>query len=117
MKRKKTLRRRYGHAARKKDVRKNYKGEMHEYDVHPLDVWGNKREGYSVNDVYPSRGRISIPAVDATDDEIIAALKKEGFIDRNVRASSISIDGEAGYTLYIGHAPTAHPEYELRRTH
>jgi hypothetical protein len=115
MRHRRALRRRFGHA-RKKNVRKGYKGEMHEYEVHPLDVWGNKKEGFSVNDVYPSRGRISIPE-DATNDEIIAALKKEGFINRNIRASSIGIDGEPGYTLYVEYKPTAHPEYELRKVH
>lgn len=77
-------------------------------------MWGNERDGFEVNDVYPSRGSITIP-VDATDDEIITALKKEGFIGRNIRASSIEIDGELEYTLYVNYAPTSHPEYELRR--
>lgn len=113
MRHRRGLKRRYGHAG-KKNVRRNYTGATYTYNVHPLDVWGNKREGFEVNDVYPSRGSITIP-VDATDDEIIAALKKEGFIDCNIRASSIGIDGELEYTLYVEYKPTAHPEYELRR--
>ncbi len=83
------------------------------YAVHPLDVWGNAREGYWVNDVYPSRGTITVSS-EARDRDIILALKREGFIKRNIRHSSVSVDGELEYALYIGYAPTCHPEYELR---
>ena len=107
------LRRRYGHG-RKKNIRRGYKGPTYTYSVHGLDVWGNKKDGYEVNDVYPSSGTITIP-VDATNDEIIAALKKEGFIDRNIRASSIEIDGEVENTMDYNYEPKNHPEYELSR--
>ena len=83
------------------------------YAVHGLDVWGNAREGFDVNDVYPSRGRVSIPD-DATDAEVIQALKREGFIDSKIRFKSVTVDGENGETLYIGESRTGKPVYELR---
>jgi hypothetical protein len=83
------------------------------YAVHPLDVWGNKRDGFEINDIYPSRGTIEIPT-DARTADIVEALKKGGFIDRNIRHQSIGIEGEIGYTLNVRYEPTSHPEYELR---
>jgi hypothetical protein len=98
----------------KRNIRRNYTGQTVTLSVHSLDVWGNARDGYDVNDVYPSSGTIIVP-IDATDDEVIAALKADGFVKRNVRKSSIRIDGEPEYGLFIEYAPTCHPEYELRR--
>lgn len=89
------------------------KRKMHTYDVHGLDVWGNEREGFEVNDVYPSQGKVKIPE-GASDDEIVRALKAEGFIDRNIRMASVEIEGEVGDFLYIGEAKTNKPVYELR---
>ena len=83
------------------------------YTVHPLDVWGNAREGYDVNDVLPSQGNVFI-FDDATDEEIVRALKEEDFIDKGIHTRSVSIDGERGYDLYIGEARTNKPVYELR---
>lgn len=83
------------------------------YSVHGLDVWGNAREGFEVNDVYPSRGKVAIYD-DATYSEVVQALKKEGFIDPKVRFKSVTVDGETGFTLYIGEARTGKPVYELR---
>ncbi len=83
------------------------------YEVHPLDVWGNERDGYEMNDVWPSRGQIEVPE-DASHDDIVRALKREGFIDRNIHMRSVGIDGEVGYELYIHEARTHKPVYELR---
>ena len=96
-----------------KKLRGKVKHKVVTYDVHGLDVWGNAREGFEVNDVYPSRGQVEIPE-DASHEEIVRALKAEGFIDRNIHMSSVEIDGEPGYTLYIGEARTNKPVYELR---
>jgi len=83
------------------------------YHVHGLDVWGNEKDGFEVNDVYPSRGTIEVCA-GASNREIVLALKAAGFIKRGVRHASVEIEGEIGYTLNVNYAPTAHPEYELR---
>ena len=84
-----------------------------EYTVHGLDVWGNAKDGYQVNDVYPSQGRVII-FDDASDAEIVSAMKKEGFIDKRVRTKSVRIDGEPGYDLYLEESRSHKPVYELR---
>ena len=83
------------------------------YNVHGLDVWGNAREGFWVNDVYPSQGKVTIYD-GATDKEIVQSLKREGFIDPKIRFSSVRIDGEPGYDLYIEETRTGRGVYELR---
>ena len=83
------------------------------YEVHGLDVWGNTRDGFDVNDVYPSRGTVALYD-DSTDAEIVQALKREHFIDQRIRFKSVTIDGEIGYVLSISEARTGKPVYELR---
>lgn len=83
------------------------------YTVHGLDVWGNRRDGFSVNDVYPSHATIELPD-DATDKQIIQALKDIGDIRPNFRFASFDIEGEIGYGLYVTYAPENKPVYELR---
>jgi len=85
-------------------------------DVHPLDVWGNDRDGYAVNDVYPSRGSIEVPP-DASHREIVTALKHGGFIDRNVHLKSVEVDGDPEFGLDVGEARTGKPVYRLRARH
>ena len=96
-------------------ARKNRNRSITIYDVHGLDVWGNAREGFEVNDVYPSQGAVWI-FNDATDQEIVRALKDEGFIDKLVRNKSVNIEGEMGINgeLYISEARSGKPVYQLR---
>jgi hypothetical protein len=94
-------------------MRRDPQKESWVYDVHPLDVWGNRKEGFEVNDVYPSQGTVTLHE-DMTHDEIVRALKREGFIDRHVRTARVGIDGEIGYTLYLRDEKLSKPAYELR---
>jgi hypothetical protein len=96
-------------------LRGKVKSEMVVLDVHPLDVWGNARDGYEVNDVYHSRGSIEIP-IDASHNEIVTAMKREGFIDRNIHMKSVEIDGEPEYGLNIADKK-GKPVYQLRSRH
>lgn len=82
------------------------------YTVHSLDVWGNARDGFDVNDVYPSHATIELPDEIVPDAQIIKALKDIGDIRPRIRASSIEIEGEQGYSLYVSYRNR--PEYELR---
>jgi hypothetical protein len=85
--------------------------EVATYYVHPLDVWGNRKDGYEVNDVLRSQGRITMPS-DATNAQVIKALKRGGFINKpSVRAKNIEIDGEED--LYVNYR--GRPEYKLRK--
>ena len=94
-------------ARRKRDT-------LRTYNVHGLDVWGNEKDGFEVNDVYPSRGRVKIHD-DASDAEVVRVLKAEGLIDRNIRFKSVEVDwNERGYEIYINEARSGRPVYELR---
>lgn len=84
------------------------------YDVHALDVWGNKRDGFEVNDVYPSSGKVTLRD-NSTKKDVIQALKREGFIRTGIRMNSIGFDGEFGERLYIDDMKDGgRPVYELR---
>lgn len=41
--------------------------------VHLLDVWGNKRDGWDINNVYASKLSVLVP-LDVTDDMLLRAL-------------------------------------------
>lgn len=86
---------------------------MKTYKVHTYDVWGNKNDGFEVNDVYPSCATIELPD-DATDADIVRALKDVGVINAKCRTSSFEVDGETDYTMYVNYLPIGYPVCELR---
>jgi hypothetical protein len=62
------------------------------YSVHSLDVWGNRKDGYDVNDIFPSQGLVNIP--DGADTKtVVKHLRRAGFINKPVRLKSFDIDG------------------------
>lgn len=83
------------------------------YDVHGLDVWGNAEDGYDVNDVYPSRGSVTLRD-GMTDAQIVSSLRREGFIGSRVRTKRVRVDGDMGDALYIEDAKDGKPVYQLR---
>lgn len=79
------------------------------WSVHPLDVWGNYRDGFEVNDVGPSCGVFEIES-DAADTVFITRLKRQ-FLRPQVKTSKITIDwGEC--TCYVDYC--GKPVLELR---
>lgn len=84
------------------------------YKLYGYDVWGNKRDGYEVNDVLPTGITIELPD-EATDRQIVKALKDCGYLRRNARYSSFEVDGEADYRLIVDYTPTSYPVCELLR--
>jgi len=84
------------------------------YELITYDVWGNKKDGFEVNNAF-STEEVLVITEDATDRDIIKGLKTIGFIKKGVRYSSIDIDGEDGYSLYLTYtAGTWYPLCELR---
>jgi hypothetical protein len=81
------------------------------YNVHFLDVWGNAEEGFEVNDVYPSQATIELDN-DSTDEQIVKALQEADVICAGVDLSLFTIEGERGFTLYVGYENC--PQLELR---
>lgn len=63
-----------------------------QYKVWGLDVWGNKKDGFEVNDRW-KLGEI-IVSENAPDAEVIRALKAKGWLKRGCRHSSFRLDGD-----------------------
>ena len=83
------------------------------YEVVSLDVWGNRRDGYEVNDAYSTGVYININE-DTSDADIIKLLKAAGFLKKTCKNKSFSVNGEFGYSLHITHEPTDYPVYDLK---
>ena len=77
-----------------------------------LDVLGNNKEGFEVND-RSHRGDILIP-LDASDKDIIRALKKSGMLYNRMRTKSFRIDGD-DVVMYVNLRNTTEPLFELER--
>lgn len=84
------------------------------YQLINLDVWGNARDGFEVNDRYATSTYVSIPE-DSSDAEIVKILKDEGIIKKGIRTASVEIDGDFEYSLYINEKKTGRPGFELMR--
>jgi len=73
------------------------------YDFIVYEVWGNKRDGFQINQSFVQEKDIVLSAetVEGTDKGLIKALKKLNLIDKGIHYKSINIEGESQYTLYF----------------
>ena len=78
--------------------------------VFSLDVWGNARDGYEVND-RSGIGKVRLPD-DATNEQIVRALKDAGILRKTVRMSQIAIDGDDMF-ISIDQAKDGKPVFQL----
>jgi hypothetical protein len=71
---------------------------MATWSVWSYDVWGNKRDGYDVND--RSRiTRIEGPD-DPSDKQALRMAKDGGLLNPGVRLKSLDLDGDEGYITF-----------------
>jgi hypothetical protein len=77
------------------------------------DVWGNRRDGFEVNDAWTTSVHVLIPA-DLTDTQVLRALKQAGVILKGKQSRSFEISGD-DTTIYLTHAKSGYPLGELRR--
>lgn len=84
-----------------------------QFKVWSYDVWGNEEEGYIVNDRSETDITLCI-SEDASDRDIIKALKTTGFLKKGLHYDKFIIDGENDYTLYIDYGDH-YPVCELER--
>lgn len=68
------------------------KRDYYQYNVYSLDVWGNRKDGYEVNDRCKV-GSVMIPA-ECTDRQIIKALKVAGFLRSSCWYKSFTVGGD-----------------------
>lgn len=77
------------------------------------DVWGNARDGFEVNDKFRGSAIVSLTP-EATDGDIMAALRAAGIIPRGSRATSYSIEWDGGDNpVYISRRKDGKPLGEL----
>lgn len=81
------------------------------YELISYDVWGNKHDGYEVNQAFHTGQHYELdPAL--TDENIIQALKKQGLIRKRIRITQIEITGDDEH-IYFDYK--GRPEFELRK--
>lgn len=74
------------------------------------DVWGNEEDGYEVNNKFSTSTVVSIRE-NATDDQVITALRRAGVI-KGVRSKSIDLDGD-DEVIAVTDARDGQPAFEL----
>jgi len=84
------------------------------YDVVSLDVWGNAKDGYDVNQSFATGVTVDIPDVD-NDADIIVELIDHAMLSPGCSTDNIEIDGD-DYCLYINRKEDCYPLFELRRS-
>jgi hypothetical protein len=82
--------------------------------VFSLDVWGNERDGWDVNDRSECmRSEVEDNFFELEDKLIIRWLKDQELIGKRIHNKSVSIDGDGESYLYIDDARNNRPEYQI----
>lgn len=81
------------------------------YRVYDYDLWGNEKDGYTVNNCFRTTEIIEIKQ-DASEHTIIQTLKKHGVIKKYIRDLSINVHGDEEI-IYIDYK--GNPSFELRK--
>jgi len=72
------------------------------YQVYTYDVWGNKTDGFFVNDVFKTDLVLELPdRDDLKDNEIIKAMRDQDILKSGLHVKSFEIEGESDFCLYI----------------
>ena len=88
------------------------------FKVYSLDVWGNDKDGYTVNDCIDTRIVLNFDDISEWGDfdfEVVKALKRANLVKKSARYNRFDIDGDIEFTLYINDSKNLFPLYELRR--
>ena len=102
------------------------------FDLLSLDVWGNKRDGFEINDVHRSGQTLEVPAEQwefnvetphafkswhIEDADVVRALKDHGYLKKTVRTKRIEIDTGGNSFLEtrvsINDAKTGEPLWQI----
>lgn len=84
------------------------------YELIDYDLWGNEKDGYTVNQAFRTGKTVSLLRSNLeTDVKLIKALKLAGIIKKRIHAKSVTVDGESDSILYFGHRGV--PAFELRK--
>lgn len=89
----------------------NPKDEV-EWHVFSYDVWGNKKDGFEVNDKHKLGVEYGPP--DLTDSQAIQLAKWAGLLKKSVRRNQLLIEGD-DITVYFTERRTGEPLGEMQR--
>jgi hypothetical protein len=81
------------------------------YRWYSYDVWGNKKDGYDVNDVFRTNDVVFIPNKVSSDADMTKYLKKQGFFKKEVKNKFVEYRGDE-HVIYVDYK--GKPEGELR---
>lgn len=73
---------------------------MKQYKLINYDVWGNKNDGWEVNDAHYTGIVVELPD-DFTDLQLKQALYKSGFATKGILLAKISTHGESDYVIHV----------------
>ena len=88
---------------------------MNHYQIINYDVWGNTREGFTVNQAFTTNVSIQL-SDNYTNKELKNALYKSGFFNVGITRSKLEIDNQDS-CIYINHVSKKvgyYPLLELR---
>lgn len=86
--------------------------KFRQFEIVELDVWGNAREGFDINNLYKSGVYISLPMEFGSAD-VILALKRAGWMKQGIHHKSVHVDGDFETFIFIEHAKTGEPACQL----
>jgi len=92
---------------------------MNTFKLINLDVWGNKYDGFEVNNAHYTGITIELPT-NFTDKQLKSALYKSGYFGRGITQAKINSEGEEDYSVYVNLTANRYggckPLIELRNT-
>ena len=84
------------------------------FEIVDLDVWGNKDDGFVVNDRFKTGYFLELTERELTDDRLfIARLRSDGWLKKGVHYTSVEILGDSEHGFYINDARTGEWLFEL----
>lgn len=100
-----------------------YKPNVVRFQLITYDVWGNPKDGYEVNDLYP-KGVVEIPesvleikdtdSFNSFEHRLMTFMRRSGIFYK-IPTKCMIIEGEPAYTLYFTRRRDHYPICELRR--
>ena len=87
---------------------------MDTWTVATLDVWGNEKDGWDVNNVYKYCDDLVI-ADDADEHDIMQALKRMGLLKKACQLRWLDIDWCDDTMIEINQAKNGYPLFQITR--
>jgi hypothetical protein len=87
------------------------------YEVISYDVWGNKDDGYEVNQSFHTGKFVEVPDdLEITPKDVIIILKREGVVDDKMNILNTEVDLSHDNAIYFHRIIDNKPLFELRKT-